>query len=47
MVVVKENVELPEKWYSDIEKSKEKARKLLKNVVAVDLNTSIIDGKLV
>jgi hypothetical protein len=40
------DIELPEKWYSDIEKSKEKARKLLKKVVAVDLNTSIVVGKL-
>ena len=40
------DTELPEKWYSDIEKSKEKARKLLKKVVAVDLNTSIVVGKL-
>jgi hypothetical protein len=41
----KEN-ELPEKWYSDIEKAKEKARKMLKKVVAVDLNTSLVIGKL-
>lgn len=37
---------LPDNWYSNIEKSKEKARKLLKKVIAVDLNTSIITGKL-
>lgn len=46
MVVSRVDVDLPEKWYSDIEKSKEKARKLLKKVVAVDLNTSIVVGKL-
>jgi len=37
---------LPEKWYSSIEKSREKAKNLLKKVVAIDLNTSIVVGKL-
>jgi len=37
---------LPESWYSQIEKSKEKARKLLRKVVAIDLNDSILVGKL-
>jgi hypothetical protein len=37
---------LPEGWYSKIEKSREKARTLLNEVVAVDLNTSIVVGKL-
>jgi len=37
---------LPEKWYSAIEKSREKAKKLLKQVIAVDLNTSVVIGKL-
>ncbi len=38
--------ELPEKWYSNIEKSREKAKRLLNQIVAIDLNTSIIVGKL-
>ena len=37
---------LPEKWYSAIEKSREKAKKLMNQVIAVDLNTSILVGKL-
>lgn len=37
---------LPENWYSAIERSKEKARKLMNQIVAVDLNTSIIVGRL-
>ena len=37
---------LPDSWYSQIEKSKEKARKFLKKVVAVDLNDSILVGRL-
>ncbi len=40
------DITLPDRWYSNIEKSKEKARKLLKKVVAVDLNSSIIIGRL-
>jgi hypothetical protein len=37
---------LPESWYSQIEKSKEKARKFLRKVVAIDLNDSILVGRL-
>ena len=37
---------MPEKWFSSIERSREKAKKLLNQVVAVDLNTSIVVGKL-
>jgi len=37
---------LPEGWYSKIEKSREKSRKLLGKVIAVDLNTSVVVGKL-
>jgi len=37
---------LPESWYSQIEKSKEKARKFLRKVVAIDLNDAVIVGKL-
>jgi hypothetical protein len=40
------DVNLPENWYSAIEKSKEKARKLINQIIAVDLNTSIIVGRL-
>ncbi|MEM5778464.1 MAG: hypothetical protein QXK49_02465 [Candidatus Aenigmatarchaeota archaeon] len=40
------NESLPESWYSQIEKSKEKARKFLKKVIAVDLNDSILVGVL-
>jgi hypothetical protein len=40
------NRNLPENWYSAIEKSKTKARKLMKQVIGVDLNTSILIGRL-
>ena len=43
-MVEREN--LPESWYSQIEKSKERARKLLKKVVAIDLNDAVLVGKL-
>ena len=46
MRISKEDSDLPEKWYSDIEKSREKAKKLLKQLIAVDLNTSVVIGKL-
>jgi hypothetical protein len=46
MPVTKGDIALPETWYSNIEKSKEKARKLLKQVVAVDLNDKVLIGKL-
>lgn len=45
-MVNREEVALPESWYSQIEKSKEKARKLLRKVVAVDLNDSVLVGRL-
>ncbi len=38
--------DLPDKWHANIERSKDKARKLLKQIVAVDQNTSIVVGKL-
>ena len=41
-----EREKLPESWYSQIEKSKERARKLLKKVVAIDLNDAVLVGKL-
>ena len=41
-----EKEKLPESWYSQIEKSKERARKLLKKVVAIDLNDAVLVGKL-
>ena len=37
---------LQESWYSQIEKSKERARKFLRKVVAIDLNDSVLVGKL-
>ncbi len=37
---------LPDGWYSKIEKSREKANKLMNQVIAVDLNTSLVVGKL-
>ncbi|MFH1229281.1 MAG: hypothetical protein V1678_02555 [Candidatus Aenigmatarchaeota archaeon] len=36
----------PNSWGSQIEKAKEKARKLLRKVVAVDMSTAILVGKL-
>ncbi len=46
MEISKRNMPLPENWYSAIEKSKKKARKLLNQVIAVDLNTSVVVGRL-
>jgi len=49
MVIIKTREDankLPESWYQGIEKSKEKAEKLLHEVIAVDQTTSIIVGKL-
>ena len=40
------NEALPESWYSQIEKTKDIARKLLRKVVAIDLNDSILVGKI-
>jgi hypothetical protein len=37
---------LPESWYSQIEKSKERARKFLRKIVAIDLNDSVLVGRL-
>jgi hypothetical protein len=39
-------IALPSSWYASIEKSKEKARKLLRKVVILDMNDSIILGVL-
>jgi len=46
MPISEGDITLPDAWHSNIEKSKEKARKMLKKVVAVDLNTSILIGIL-
>jgi len=46
MAISEGDISLPDRWYSNIEKSKEKARKLLRKVIAVDLNTSIVTGIL-
>jgi len=40
------DINLPGSWYAQIEKTKEKARKLLKKVIAVDLNDKILIGVL-
>ena len=40
------DVSLPNSWYTQIEKTKEKARKLLKKVIAIDLNDTILIGIL-
>ncbi len=40
----KEN--LPRPWFSGVEKAKEKAQKLVKQLVGVDQNTSIVVGEL-
>ena len=37
---------LPNGWYSKIEKSREKANSLMNQLIAVDLNTSIVVGVL-
>jgi hypothetical protein len=37
---------LPQTWHASIEKSKEKARKLLRKVVALDMTDSIVIGVL-
>jgi len=42
----RENVELPDEWFTSIEKTREKAKKLMKKLIAVNLNTSIIVGRL-
>lgn len=38
---------LPSSWYSGVEKSREKARKLNNKVVAVDQTTSVVVGRLI
>lgn len=37
---------IPQNWYGGVEKAKEKARKLLKKVIAIDQNTSVVIGRL-
>ena len=37
---------LPSSWYSGVEKSREKAKKLHNKIVAVDQNTSVVVGRL-
>jgi hypothetical protein len=46
MAITEGDVKLPDAWYASIEKSKEKARKLLKKVVALDMNDTIVVGVL-
>ncbi len=44
MKVSEGDINLPNNWYTNIEKSKEKARKLLKKIVALDMKDSIVTG---
>ncbi len=38
--------DLPQPWYAGVEKAKEKSRKLVKQLVAVYQNTSVVVGEL-
>ncbi len=38
--------DLPQPWFSGVEKAKEKAQKLVRQLIAVDQNTSIVVGEL-
>ena len=44
MGVTAADISLPHEWYTDIEKSREKAMKLLKRVAALEMNNEIIVG---
>ena len=46
MPITEGDLSLPNSWNSNIEKSKDKARKLLKKVLAVEINNSIMVGTL-
>ena len=37
---------IPDTWYAVVDKSKEKARKLINQIVAINQSTSIVVGKL-
>lgn len=38
--------DIPQNWYGGVEKAKEKARRLLKKIIAIDQNTSVVIGRL-
>lgn len=38
--------QLPDAWYQAVERAKEKARKFIGTVIAVDQSTSVVAGKL-
>ncbi len=38
--------DIPQNWYGGVEKAKDKARRLLKKIIAIDQNTSVVIGKL-
>ena len=44
-VRVREDVK-PDKWHQDIERAREKASRLFKDVVAINLNNAIVVGRL-
>ena len=46
MAISRGDLNLPQAWHASIEQSKMKARKLLKKVVALDMNDSIVIGVL-
>jgi len=46
MPITEGDLSLPNNWHSNIEKSKDKARKMLKKVVAVEINNSLVVGTL-
>lgn len=46
MPITEGDLSLPNGWHANIEKSKEKARKLLKKIVIVEINNAIILGTL-
>jgi hypothetical protein len=46
MAISRGDLNLPQAWHASIEKSKDKARKLLKKVVALDMNDAIVIGIL-
>jgi hypothetical protein len=46
MVTVNSGSAGPESWYSQIEKTKDKSRRLLRKVIAFESNSAVIVGKL-
>jgi len=44
MPITEGDLSLPNGWHANIEKSKEKARKMLKKVAAIEINNSVMIG---